>query len=215
MGLQERPVESNGCTRTTYQRWEAGETKPQPHYLLALEAVLGQPAANLGFAADELGVDSASVLADTELGALMPLPDPTAEYGPLTAIWLSSYDYESTSRGATFNSKHHVMVLQRGARLTVKSLPASASKLSLDMNVNGQVVTGNWWEQTNEAGYYQGAVYYGAIQMLLDTTGRRMNGQWVGFGRNMVTKTGPWTLTLVETSVDQAAVERWNREPEQ
>lgn len=205
---------SNGCTRNTYQRWEVGDTRPQPHYLLALEAVLGQPAANLGFAADELGVDSASALADAELGATMPLPDSAAQYGPLTAIWLSTYDYESTSRNATFTSKHYVMLLQRGARLTAKSLPASASKISLDMSVNGQVITGNWWEQTQESGYYSGAVYYGAIQMLLDTTGRRMSGQWVGFGRNMVTKTGPWTLTLVDTAVDQTAVERWNREPE-
>jgi hypothetical protein len=82
------------------------------------------------------------------------------------------------------------------------------------MHVNGQVVTGNWWEQTQEAGYYAGAVYYGAIQMLLDTTGRRMAGQWVGFGRDMAVNTGPWSLTLIDSQVDAAAVERWNREPE-
>ena len=26
--------------------------------------------------------------------------------GPLTGIWLSSYEYESTGRGATFTNRH-------------------------------------------------------------------------------------------------------------
>lgn len=203
----------NGCTKATVQRWERGAV-PQPHYVLLLENVLRQPAANLGFADAELGVDRDRAL--TEAGMNQPFTLPAAgEYqGAQTGIWLSSYDYYSSSRDATFSSKHHVMVLHRGARLFVHSLPACASRVSMELSVNGQVVTGTWAEQTRQDGYYQGAPYYGAIQMLLDPTGRRMAGKWVGFGRDMSVNTDAWVLTLVDSSVDEAALERWNREPE-
>jgi hypothetical protein len=105
------------------------------------------------------------------------------------------------------------MVLHRATQLIVRSLPASASQVSMDLSVNGQVVTGTWAERTRKDGYYQGAPYYGAIQMLLDPTGRRMAGKWVGFGRDMTVNTDAWSLTLVDSEVDEAAVERWNREP--
>lgn len=207
-----RGGDPNGCTRVMVQRWESGKVRrPQPRYLLALESVLGQPAGNLGFADIDLGVDRMRSLADAGLDAVLPLPDPAESYGPLTGIWLSAYEYESSSRGKTYTSKHHVLVLQRGARLTVRALPASSSQVSLDMSVNGQVVTGTWTEETERGGYYSGAVYYGAIQMLQDPTGRRMAGKWVGFGRDMTVNTGGWSLTLVDASVGEAAVERWNK----
>lgn len=187
---------------------------PQPHYVLLLEDILGRPAASLGFATDELGVDSAVAVDNAGLSNTMPLPDPIAEYGPRTGIWRSDYSYFSSSRNATFTSRHYVMVLQRGAHLTVRSLPASSSAVAMDLSVNGQVVTGTWTERTQEAGYYSGAVYYGAIQMLLDATERRMSGKWVGFGRSGEVNTNDWSLTLVDSEVDQAAVDRWSREPE-
>lgn len=210
-----RVGDPNGCSREMIARWESGRVKcPQPRYLLLLENVLGQPATNLGFATDELGIDAAAAVADAGLGTAMPLPDPTSEYGPRTGIWRSDYSYYSSSRDATFTSRHYVMVIQRGARLTVRSLPASESAVSMDMSINGQVVTGTWTERTQDSGYYSGAVYYGAIQMLLDATERRMAGKWVGFGRNGEVNTNDWSLTLVDSEFDQAAVERWNREPE-
>lgn len=204
----------NGCTRNTYQRWEVGSTVPQPHYLLALEIVLGQPASNLGFADTELGVDRDRAMTEGGVDAPFALPGAGEYDGPHTGIWLSSYDYYSSSRGATFAGKHYVMVLHRGARLLVHSLPACYSRMSMELSVNGQVVTGTWAERTNEEGYYAGGTYYGAIQMLLDPTGRRMAGKWVGFGRDMTVNTDAWNLTLVDSKVDAAAVERWNREPE-
>lgn len=203
----------NGCNKATVQRWERGAI-PQPHYVLLLENVLGQPAASLGFADVELGVDRDRALAEAGMDAPFALPDAGEYGGEHTGIWLSSYDYYSSSRDQTFTSKHHVMVLHRGARLLVHSLPACNSRVSMELSVNGQVVTGTWAEQTQQDGYYQGAPYYGALQMLLDPTGRRMAGKWVGFGRDMSVNTDAWSLTLVDSSVDEAAVERWNREPE-
>jgi transcriptional regulator with XRE-family HTH domain len=210
-----RGGDPNGCTRVMVQRWESGKVqRPQPRYVLALEMILGAPAQNLGFADIELGVDRDRALSEGGLGAPFMIPAPGDYPGERTGIWLSSYDYHSSSRDATFTSKHYVMVMHRGTRLVVYSVPASASRVSMELSVNGQVITGTWAEQTQETGYYQGAPYYGAIQMLLDPTGRRMAGKWVGFGRDMAVSTDAWSLTLVDSGVDEAAVERWNREPD-
>jgi transcriptional regulator with XRE-family HTH domain len=205
------------CTERLVQRWESGQTAcPQARYLLALESVLGQPADSLGFEATErYGMDRDRLLADAGLDATMPLPDPRGHYGRLTGIWLSEYEYPSSSRKRTFTSRHYVMLLQRGARLIIRSLPASASQLSMDMKANGQVVTGTWAEVTDPRGHYAGAAYEGALQFLVDPTGRRMEGQWVGFGREMKVNHGAWSLTLVDAEVGAEAVQRWNRIPEE
>jgi transcriptional regulator with XRE-family HTH domain len=205
------------CTERTVQRWESGQvTRPQQRYLLALESVFGQPAQNLGFEASEhYGMDRGRMLADAGLDTAMPIPDAAALQGRLTGIWLSEYEYPSSGRGRTMHSRHYVMVLQRGAQIMVRSLPASASQLSMDMKINGQVVTGTWGEATEQAGYYQGALYEGALQMLVDPTGHRMEGEWVGFGRSLKVNHGAWSLTLVDAEVGAEAVQRWNRVPEE
>lgn len=92
-------------------------------------------------------------------------------------------------------------------------MPASASRLMMDLTVNGQVVTGTWTEQTSSAGYYQGGVYHGAIQFLIGPTGHRMTGRWVGFGRDFDLNDGPWTLELVSSDTSKATMEKYNRVP--
>jgi hypothetical protein len=136
-----------------------------------------------------------------------------ASSGPLTGIWLSRYEYVSSGRGnQTFSNSHYVVLLHRGARLQVRSLPGTAAgRVMMDLTVNGQVVTGTWTEQTNPEGYYQGSVYHGAIQMLLEPTGHRMSGKWVGFGRDFDLNTGPWSLELVTADTDRAALAEYNR----
>lgn len=208
--------DANGCTVRMVQRWESGETRrPRPHYLIALENVLGQPIENLGFDADlRHGMDRARALTEAGLDdAILPLPEPAGSYEGLTGIWLSTYEYHSSGRDATFTSRHYVMLLQRGARLMVRSLPASESQLSMDLGVNGQVITGTWTERTQEGGYYRGAVYTGAIQLLQESPSR-MAGKWVGFGKEAEVNTGAWSLTLVDEQVHADAVERWNRPAE-
>jgi hypothetical protein len=107
------------------------------------------------------------------------------------------------------------MMLQRGGRLMLRSLPASKSRLSMDLSVNGKVATGTWAEQTQADGYYRGAVYTGAIQLLEREDGRHLTGAWVGFGKEPEeVNTGAWSLTLVDEHVDAEAVERWNRAPD-
>jgi len=73
------------------------------------------------------------------------------------------------------------------------------------------VITGTWTEETNPGGYYQGAVYHGAIQMLVEPTGRKMSGKWAGFGRDFDVNTGPWSLELITHDTSPETMEKYNR----
>jgi hypothetical protein len=57
-------------------------------------------------------------------------------------------------------------------------------------------------------GYYRGARYSGAIQLLVEPSGHRMAGQWVGYGRSFDVNTGPWQLDLVTADVSRESVRR-------
>lgn len=208
-------ADTNGCTPRMVQRWESGETRrPHARYLLALEGVLGQPIENLGFDADvRLGMDRAHALSNAGLDQGLPTPEAAESYEGYSGIWLSDYEYRSSGRDETFHGRHYVMLLQRGGRLMVRSLPASSSLLSMDLDVNGKVITGTWAEQTDPTGYYRGAVYTGAIQFVEDVADH-LGGKWVGFGKESEVNVGAWSLTRVDEHVDPEAVEQWNREPE-
>jgi len=77
-----------------------------------------------------------------------------------------------------------------------------------NLTVDGSVVTGIWVEQTADDGYYRGARYHGAIQLLVEPTGRRIAGKWVGFGKEMGINTGPWELIFQDASTDKATLDR-------
>jgi hypothetical protein len=216
----DRAGEPNDCTKRLVQRWEAGlVSTPRAIYARALESVTGQPIENLGFASAEAryGLNRRQAMGMAAALAI-PLSEGKAgtAAGPLTGIWKSRYEYASSGRGGeTYADEHHVVILHRGAKVQVRSLAESApSRLVMDLTANGQVLTGTWTEETNPEGYYQGAVYHGAIQLLLEPTGRRMTGKWVGFGRDFDLNTGPWTLELVSSDVGKDAMARYNRRPE-
>lgn len=213
----ERAGEPNDCSKRLVQRWEAGLVKsPRGVYARALEMVTGQPIENLGFvAADErYGVDRREVLGIAgEAGIAVGEATEEAAPGQLTGIWLSHYEYVSSGRGGkTFTNDHYCLVLHRGARMQVRSLPGTAKgRVMMDLTLNGQVITGTWSEQTDPDGYYRGSVYHGAIQMLLDPTGHRMTGKWVGFGRDYDVNTGPWSLELVSTDTTRTNLAEYDR----
>ena len=93
-----------------------------------------------------------------------------------------------------------MILIQHGARIQVRSVPAAESRVVMDLAVNGTVVTGTWSEETSATGYYGGGVYFGAIQMLAEPTGHRLTGKWLGFGRDFDINVGPWTLQLVSAT---------------
>jgi hypothetical protein len=207
--------EPNDCSKRLVQRWEAGEvTQPRGVYVRALEIATGQPLENLGFqpADERYGVNRADVLGMAP-AAGVAVGDRDAAGGPLSGIWLSRYEYVSSGRGGqTYASAHYVLLLHRGARLQVRSLPGTApGRVAMDLTVNGAVITGTWSEATNPDGYYQGSTYHGAIQMLMEPTGHRMAGKWVGFGRDFDLNTGPWSLELVTADTSREALAEYDR----
>lgn len=219
-----REVGCRSATKRLVQRWESGTTAaPRPSHARALERVTGLPIEALGFAAAALAVrlgegadgghdvrPADGTIAPAE-GAYAAQSTP-AGHRNYTGIWLSRYEFHSSGRSETFAGSHYVVLLQHGNRLTARSLPNSAeSQLMIDLEVDGTVVTGTWSEQTAPSGYYRGARYHGALQFLVEPTGHRMAGKWVGFGKDFEVNTGPWELVLQEVSTSKAAIEGYDR----
>lgn len=222
-----RALRKAGCleaNKRLVQRWESGAiVAPRPNYARALERVTGLPLASLGFSIpmpDGRGGHDSVV--EDDLGASEKTPQGLPASAPasranFSGIWLSRYEYFSSSRDQTLIGLHHVVVLQHGDRLTVRSLPQGSlnpdSPLTMDLTVDGNVVTGTWVEQTASDGYYRGARYHGAVQLLVEPTGRRMRGKWCGFGSAMDVNTGPWELTFKDASTAKAAMDMYNVVP--
>lgn len=198
------------ASKRLVQRWEHGDTAcPQAAHRRALERVTRRSVEELGF--------SVSGTSPGE-GAGRPVSEPAAApLHSLSGVWLSRYEYPSSGRGATFAGLHYVVLLQHGSRLTVQSLPGASSNpdspLSMDLTVDGVTVTGTWTEQTAKDGYYKGARYHGAIQLLVDPTGRRLEGMWVGFGKDFSMNTGPWSLSFRTSNRSRQSLAQFHRPP--
>jgi hypothetical protein len=218
----------NDASKRLVQRWEAGTTAaPRPLYARALESVTGMPIESLGFPASTFArvsddgrgghdLEDSPIGIPVANGVRSPQASSRENY---SGVWLSTYEYVSSGRNnEVFTGKHHVVLLQHGNRLNGRSLPNASlnpdSPLTLDLQLDGNAVTGTWTEQTAREGYYQGARYFGALQMLAEPTGRRMAGKWVGFGRDFDVNTGPWELRLLDASTSKAALDQYNRRPE-
>ncbi|EDY44243.1 DNA-binding protein [Streptomyces sp. SPB074] len=74
-------------------------------------------------------------------------------------------------------------------------------------------LTGTWTERTAAEAYYRGAVYHGALQLLVEMTGRSMDGLWVGFDKSFTVNSGPWSLTYETADTSRRALSRFNRPP--
>jgi hypothetical protein len=216
----------NDANKRLVQRWESGTTtSPRPVYARALEDVTGLPIESLGFtgtvpmarvADDGRGGHDMEPSANGVVPAASPPQSvPQAASRNYSGVWLSRYEYFSSGRDSAFTGLHYVVVLQHGNRLTVRSLPGSSdSPLTMDLEVDGHVATGTWTEQTATEGYYRGARYHGAIQLLVEPTGRRMTGKWVGFGKEFDVNTGPWELVFQDASTNKATLAAYDRRPE-
>ena len=219
----------NDANKRLVQRWEAGAiTAPRPAYARALESVTGLPIGSLGFSVPvpndrvpndrvpndgQGGHDLVAPTGTTPVPNGSPVSRP-APVGNYSGVWLSRYRYFSSGRSDTFTGLHHVVLLQHGDRLTVRSLPRSSdSPLTMDLTVDGNVITGTWVEQTARDGYYRGARYHGAIQLLAEPTGRRLAGKWIGFGKDMDVNTGPWELVFQDASTNRATLTAYDRKP--
>ncbi len=120
-------------------------------------------------------------------------------HADLTGIWRSRYAYHSSGRASDLVGEHFIVMRQEGSRLIGESVPAAnESVLRLDLTLSGPIATGTWLERTATAGYYRGAVYHGAIQLVIDPMGKSMTGRWLGFDREFNINSDWWRLEWVE-----------------
>ncbi|MDI6098071.1 XRE family transcriptional regulator [Actinoplanes sp. NEAU-A12] len=215
-----RQAGAESTTKRTVQRYESGEiAQPRPASARALEVVTRLPIQSLGFPADvdAMVVDDGRGGHDLEVrGTTLPTQaGPARSNGGYSGVWLSRYQYFSSGRNDTYTGQHHVVLLQHGDRVTVRSLHGgNKSLLTMDLVVDGNVITGTWVEETDPTGYYRGGRYHGAIQLLAEPTGRRLTGKWVGFGKEMDINTGPWELSFLDASTSKATLTKYAEEPE-
>jgi hypothetical protein len=133
--------------------------------------------------------------------------------GSYPGIWLSTYEYFSSGRGATFISKHHVVLERHGDRVHVRNLPRGGdSSITMDLTVDGMALTGTWAEETAVDGYYRGKRYHGAIQLIADASGSRLAGKWLGHGKDNEVNTGLWRLDF-QASTSKSAIAEYDRLP--
>jgi hypothetical protein len=140
------------------------------------------------------------------------MPPPTSNGTlDLGGIWRSRYSYFSSGRGQEFDSTHYVVFRQTGQQITAESLPhPTGSKIRLNLAVDGFTITGTWVEHTSPTGYYRGAIYRGAIQLLASPSGGQLIGKWIGFGKNFAINTGDWEFVLESRSALDDDIARYN-----
>jgi transcriptional regulator with XRE-family HTH domain len=214
---QEEMAERLGVSKRTVQRWEDdAPSRPQPAHVRQLQAVTGLPVEQLGFPADK----NAMVVEDGRGGhdlevrfppiSTAPLRPPASDY---SGIWVSRYEYFSSSREQAYAGLHHVVLQQDGGKVSIRSLPNSAgSTMGMDLVADGVVLTGTWVEDTDKTGHYRGKRYVGGIQLVADPSGSRLAGKWVGHGKDGEVNTGPWKIDYLAPAT-RATVAEYDRPP--
>jgi transcriptional regulator with XRE-family HTH domain len=135
-----------------------------------------------------------------------------SEASGLTGIWRSQYGYFSTKRNEHHTDAHYVVIRQNGSNMAIESLPhTTGSEVRLDLTVDGMFATGIWQEQTSPTGYYKGAIYRGAIQLLVTPSLTSMAGKWIGFGKNFSINNGDWEFTRETRGTTPADLRAYSR----
>lgn len=182
---------------------------------------MGLPIETLGFGAVRAGRGIGGAFdhshdVESPVGAVAApgATTPARAVGDFSGVWLSRYEYFSSGRDSSFTVSHYAVLLQHGSQVTVRSLPGSSpSTIELDLTLDSNIATGTWAERTAVEGYYHGARYHGALQLLADPTGNRLAGKWLGFGKDFEINSGPWELVLQSPSTSKATIDTYQRPP--
>jgi hypothetical protein len=113
-------------------------------------------------------------------------------------IWRSDYSYNNSELNADEVSQQYVRIYRKSGELIVESIPdPEGSYMYARFSIDGNIVTGSWQQVTSPRGDYKGIIYHGAAQLLLTDNGTKLSGKWVGFGKKMEIKTGPWKFVYI------------------
>lgn len=128
-----------------------------------------------------------------------------------SGVWRSRYWFPSNQHpGEEEISEHRVGAHQKGRKLTMNSLPAqNGAYITIKLTLGrDNLATGTWEEYTSPEGEFRGRLYSGAMQLIVSDDGTRMDGKWVGEGREWLGEgdddyeqriyTGQWELFRAE-----------------
>lgn len=125
----------------------------------------------------------------------------------LGGIWLSEYKYPSQDpQPGIYPGKHYVVFTQVGSVIMGSSVPHSeGSELKLDLQIHDDdLIIGTWAEKTSK-----GLHYHGSINLIIEPSGTRLQGKWLGFDRRRTINTGPWTFTFQERDLSDQAKQKY------
>ena len=120
-----------------------------------------------------------------------------------SGVWQSKYTFHSSSQDAELVNYQYVRILQEGDTIVVESIPeANESYIIARFNVDGRVVTGVWQDTALPDSYHKGVTYHGVGQLILSEDGKSMTGKWLGHGKNLDVKVGPWEISWIAETAD-------------
>jgi hypothetical protein len=126
------------------------------------------------------------------------MKDETPISNNFSGIWRSDYTYHNSDQDKDLLSQHYVRLYVKDNQLIAESVQdLNESYMLARFSVDGNIATGSWQEVTDPQGDYKGTVYYGAAQLIVSDDKKNLKGQWVGFGKNMEVKTGPWEFVYI------------------
>lgn len=126
----------------------------------------------------------------------------------IAGIWLSEYEYETSSRrGEQQTSGHYLVLRKRDSEWIGISRPQRhGSKLEVRGIIDrDRLFTAFWQEWTSGK-----KLYHGAFQLIIDPVATSMRGLWVGFNRRSTIGTGIWRMTLITRRTDPKTMRQYD-----
>lgn len=120
----------------------------------------------------------------------------------LSGVWRLQYWYPSNQRPGTQDISDYIgTITQTGNKLVFESHPNEINAyMFVKMIIDGDLVTGDWHENTSPTGEFKGVIYSGAIQLLVNYEDEIIDGKWVGIGQDNGKRqiyTGRWLFDRV------------------
>jgi hypothetical protein len=134
----------------------------------------------------------------------------------IRGLWLCRYSYDSdpdeSDPNKTMPVNHEevqlIEIRQLGKFIWGKNLSGNNHFYNIKATFHqARYVTGEWRNNTERDNYH------GAFQFVVVPMGKKMNGQWVGFGKKGKVKSGPWDWILLNGKVKDNIIKEYLSKP--
>jgi hypothetical protein len=115
-----------------------------------------------------------------------------------SGTWKSVFTYVNSTEPDGGVSEYEVRLHQTGSQLVMQSVPGPTGNYFVArLTLDGSILTGTWQENASPTGMYEGRIYNGAGQLLIDEGGATMRGKIVEYNNDMDIITGDWKLERI------------------